>query len=222
MKKIVAISIAVLSLIVLASSSFAFTGLFYKAFSKNFVPDEIFEQNITVRKFYNLTVKFQKINSTSDLTIRNSNTEIILKDSNYSVIQRFVGFNGTSLHSVIDRKILDEIRFISAHNISNSANNYEDVQDQPVLISYLGTRATIVIKVNLKNSSAVVSTSGNSTFSGYVIDELTHTPLENMQVAIFSGNSEIARNSTNTNGRFVLNFASGNYDVFVSDYSVAL
>ncbi len=219
MKKIIAISIAAFSLVILASSSFAFTGLFYKAFSRNFAPDEIFENNITIRKFYNLTIKFQKEGSTSDLTIKNVNTSIILKDGNYSQIQKFTGFNGTSLYSVVDKQILDKIKFVSSYNVSNSANSYEDVEDQPVSFSLIGTKATMVIKVSPKNSTTTVSASGNSTFQGYLIDDLTNLPVENIEVAIFSSDSKIVRNYTDSNGKFILSFSPGNYDVFVGEYA---
>ena len=102
------VTIFAISILILASVSSAITGLFYKTTTKTLYPGDAVEQNFTVRKFYNLTVKFQKFNSTSDLTIRNSNTTIIFKDESLKEVERIVGMNGNSIAMVIDKLQLED------------------------------------------------------------------------------------------------------------------
>lgn len=60
LKKYLLIGLLGITVILLAANSYSITGLFSKAFDKTLYPGEVYEKNITVRNFYNLTVRFQK------------------------------------------------------------------------------------------------------------------------------------------------------------------
>jgi len=80
LKKYVLFGLMGIVIISLAVSSYSITGLFSKAFDKTLSPGEVYEKNITIRNFYNLTVRFQKENSTSSyLTFDSNETVVALK-----------------------------------------------------------------------------------------------------------------------------------------------
>jgi hypothetical protein len=219
-KYIIIFSIA--TVLVLAASSLALTGAFTKVTTKTFQIDDSIEQNITIRKYFNMTVKFRKYNSTSDLTIRNDNTTIILEDADYNEVKRMVGIDGQSVYSVVDKLDLDKIKYVSAFNINNSAKRYEDVINQEVSMSYSGNKATIIVRVN-------EMTEGNATLSGYVNDELTDQYLEGIEILAFAaGNdpnssSPVVQDTTDANGKYNLlipiNSSEKTYDIYIKDYS---
>ena len=59
-----------IAIISLAISGYSLTGMFTKAFDKTLSPGESYERNITIREYYNLTVRFQKENSTELLEFK--------------------------------------------------------------------------------------------------------------------------------------------------------
>ncbi len=219
MKKILIAIIFSVSLLALVTVASGVTGFFYKVTTKTLYPGDVLEQNITIKKFYNLTVKFEKYNSTTDLTIRNSNTTIIFKDENFTEVNRVVGMNGNSVAFVSDKLGIDKIRYASAYNLNNSVNRYEDVDNQPVNISYLGLKATIVVKTN----QVVV---GDSVVFGFVFDVLTNQTLND--ITIFANNvntnTTISQNTT-INGKYTLvlqtNSLGKSVDIYVKDYDIS-
>jgi len=221
MKKYIII-FSVATILVLAASSLALTGAFTKVTTKTFQIDDSIEQNITIRKYFNVTIKFRKFNSTSDLTIKNDNTTIILKDADYNEIKMIVGMDGQSIYSFADKLDLNKIKYVSAFNLNNSAKIYEDVINQEVNISYLGTKATIIVRVN-------EITEGTATLSGYVNDELTDQFLEGIEILAFTAgddpnsSSPIVQDTTDTSGKYNLlipiNSSEKTYDIYVKDYS---
>ncbi len=218
MKKILVAIIFSVSLLTLVTVASGVTGFFSKVSTKTLQVGDVVEQNFTIKKFYNLTVKFQKYNSTSDLTIRNSNTTIILKDENLTEVYRIVGMNGNSVASAVDKLQLDKVRYVSAYNLNNSANTYEDAENQAVNVSYVGLKTTIVIKTNQ------VAT-GDAIVFGFVFDELTNQAVND--VTIFANyvnaNATAAQNST-TDGKYTLvlqtNSLGKSFDLFVRDYEI--
>jgi len=225
MKKIMLISVAVTSLLVMLGGSFALTGLFNKVLTEDFSSGEFVDKNFTIRKFYNLTARIQKENSTSYLTIRNNFTSIIFTDVNYNEIKKLDGFDGTAHYSIIDKKDLDKIKYVSTFNVSNSRNYYQDVFNQSVEVIYSGTRATFIIKVVIGEPPVVEGL--NSTLTGYIIDDLTNQRISGIEIYSFQKNSDptvsdfVVKNSTDENGKFFLNFEPGSYDFYIEDYNLA-
>lgn len=217
MKKILVISAFAVGMLLLVTVSSAVTGLFYKVSTHPLKPGDVVEQNVTIKKFYNLTAKFQKYNSSSDLTIRNSNTTIIFKDANFSEIQRIVGMNGNAVSSVVEKLSLDKIKFVSAYNLNNSVNTYEDLNNQPANLTYTALKATIIIKTN-------ALAEGDAVIFGYVSDELTGQAVSGVNLFVNDGNILVAENST-VNGSYLLvfitNSAGKTFDLFVRDYEVS-
>jgi len=206
----------------LSVSSLALTGMFSKVTTRTFQIDDSFEQNMTIRKYFNMTIKFRKFNSTSDLTIRNDNATIILKDANYKEIKRIVGMDGQAVYSTTDRLDLDKLKYASAFNLNNSLKRYEDVTNQEVNVSYSGTRATIVIRVN-----EIIK--GTAVLSGYVNDELIDQQLEGIELLAFAAGSDpagspVVQSSTDANGKYVLSIPTDSqgktYDIYVKDYAL--
>ncbi len=217
MKKILLVAIFLVSIFVLASVSKGVTGLFYKVSTKNLYPGDSVEQNFTVKKFYNLTAKFQKYNSTSDLTIRNVNMTLIFKDGNLTEVFRIIGISGNSVSSVVDKLILDKIQYVSAYNINNSANTYEDVENQLINVSYSGLKAAIIVKTN----QIVV---GDAIVYGYIVDALTNQTLDNVVIFANYENNTVAENST-INGTYTIvlrtNSLGKTFDFYTKDYEIS-
>lgn len=217
------VSIIFISFILLSTSSLALTGMFSKVTTKTFQIDDTIEQNITIRKYFNLTIKFRKFNSTSDLTIRNENTTIILKDASYNEIKRIVGMDGRAVYSVTDKLELDKVKYVSAFNLNNSIKRYENVVNQEVSISYSGIKASIIIRVN-----EIVE--GTAVLYGYVKDELTDQQIEGIEVLAFIAgedpisSSPVVQNTTDTDGKYILSIPTDStgklYDVYVKDYAL--
>ncbi len=211
-------------LLVLAVHVSGIAGQFSKAFTKTVYPNDAIQQNVTIRKFYNVTVKFQKLNSTSDITIRNSNTTIILEDVNGLELYRSAGMDGTYVSAVLEKLQLDKVKFLSAYNLNNSLNIYEDIVHQSVNITYSGTKATIVGKTNQISS-------GSASVTGYILDELTSQQLDGIDIFVFNLNSNpvnsnpIAQNTTDIDGRYFLSLTTNSlgksFDFYVKDYNVS-
>lgn len=216
MKKYVLVSIIAIMILSLAVSSRSLTGLFSKAFEKTLSPGEQYEKNITIRKYYNLTVRFQKENSTSYLSFDNNETIVVLKDTNGNEIARASGAVNGRLYFFLEKLQLDRIRTVSVYNLGS----YQDVEDQQVSITYSGTKAYITVKVSYK--LAIIT--------GYVFDELTNQSLEGIEIFSFEDGADpsianpIAQSITDSAGRYTLVFnltSSKALDVYVKDYEVS-
>ena len=201
------------------SISFAYstgiTGNFYKAFSKTLSPNENIEQNITVRKFYNMTIRFRYSLDGSDLSFDDSDGKVILKDSNHE-IDRATGIKSGKIYTTKDRLQIDSIKSVELLNIDKY-----DLNSSEVSITYYGTKAYLTILVAKKQ--------GNATLQGYIIDDLTNQSLNGITILAYNKNADI--NSTSSvdqsiseNGKYFLSLqadADGReYDVYVKDYTV--
>src|SRR4030042_2943740 len=149
-KKILLISFI---LIVTVSISLAYssgiTGNFYKAFSKSLSPNDNVEQNITVRKYYNMTVRFRYSLDGSDLSFDDPNGTVILKDSNGEV-DRISGIKSGKIYSLQDRLQIDSIRSVELVNLEK----YDAINSGEVIITYYGTKAYLTILVAKKQGTA--------------------------------------------------------------------
>ena len=178
------VSVAVL-LIGIASIVFGvdFTGWF-KAFDVTLSPGESYERNITVRKFYNVSVRFQKEGSTGYLGFTDNDSVIVLKDASGAAVAEFVGVNKGRIYATMTNYELGSVATVSASSISD----YEDVLDQPVndtVLSFIGAKAYLTVKVSEKVYAY-------STISGYIIDDLTGEFVEGVTVAAFEDGADAA------------------------------
>ena len=216
LKKYLLLGILGIAIISLAASSYSLTGLFSKAFDKTLYPGEVYEKNITVRNSYNLTVRFQKENSTSSyLTFDSNDTVVVLKDVNGNEVARSTGLVNGKTYFFVSSSVLDSIKSVSALNLGE----YLDVVDQPFNISFSSTTAYITVKVRYKPSA----------IAGYVIDEMTGQKIEGVEVLAFANSANpntdesIAENVTDTSGRYLMNFQlvdSKSLDIYVKDFDV--
>lgn len=216
MKKYIAIGIFLIALVSLTVGSNAINGLFSKAFSKSLSPGETYERNITIRKYYDLTVRFQKQNSTSYLAFDNNSTVVVLKDEAGNEIAKASGAVNGRVYFFTEKLQLDRIKTVSAYNLGV----YLDVENQEVNISYSGTKAYITVKVSYKPSA----------ITGYVLDDLTNQTLEGIEVLAFLDNSDpnlaepILQNTSTSEGKYLLTFqlnSSKALDIYVRDYVVS-
>jgi hypothetical protein len=217
MKKYILLGGIAVAVICLAASSYSITGLFNKAFDKTLYSGEHYEENITVRIYYNLTARFQKENSTSSYIYFDSNdTVIVLKDFDRNEIARNTGVVNGKMYFFLSTSTLNSIKTVSAYNLGE----YMDVVDQPVNITYSGTDATIKVKVKYKPS----------TIAGYILDELTNQTVEGVEVLAFANLAKpdtaepISQNVSDSSGRYLLSFqldGSKALDIYVKDYDVA-
>lgn len=217
MKKYILFGILGVAIISLAVGSYSITGLFSKAFDKTLSPGEYYERNITIREYYNLTVRFQKENvTTSYLTFDSNDTVVVLKDAGGNEVARNTGLINGKTYFFVSMQTLDSIKTVSAYNLGE----YLDVVDQPVNITYSSTTAYITVKVKYKPSAIL----------GYVLDQLTNQTVEGVEVLAFANSADpvtaepISQNISDSNGRYLLNFQlSGDkaLDIYVKDYDVA-
>lgn len=216
LKKYILLGILGIAIISLAASSYSLTGLFSKAFDKTLYPGETYQNNITIRNFYNLTVRFQKENSTSSyLTIDSNDTVVVLKDSSGNEIARNTGLVNGKTYFFVSKQTLNSIRSVSASNLGE----YLDVVDHPVNMSFSTTTAYITVKVRY----------GPSAITGYVIDELTSQTVEGVEVLAFANSADpateepITQSISDSNGKYLLNFqldSSKALDIYVKDFDV--
>lgn len=206
-------------LIVTISISLAYsagiTGNFYKAFSKTVYPNDNIDQNITVKKYYNMTVRFRYSLDGSDLSFDDSDGTVILKDSN-GEIDRVTGIKSGKIYSTKDKLQMDSIKSVELLNIDKY-----DLNGSEVSITYYGTKAYLTVLVAKKQ--------GNASLQGYIIDDLTNQTLNGVTILAYDKNSDI--NTTNPidqslteNGMYSFDLqadADGReYDIYVKDYSV--
>jgi hypothetical protein len=217
MKKYILFGIIAVTAIFLAASSYSLTGLFSKAFDKTLSPGEVYEKNITIREFYNLTVRFQKENSTSSyIYFDNNDTTVVLKDADGNEVARNTGVVNGKTYFFVSKSTLDSIKTVSAYNLGE----YLDVVDQQANITYSSTTAYITVKVKYKPSAIL----------GYIVDELTNQTVEGVEVLAFANSADpvttepISQNVSGSNGRYFLNFQLSSdkaLDIYVKDYEVA-
>jgi hypothetical protein len=218
------IAVAILASILVISAASAsgvdFTG-FFKAFDTTLSPGEHYERNITVRQYYNVTVRFRKENSSSDLGFTSNTTIIVLKDSNGSQVLNITGVEKGKLYVKMDNYELGSVSTISAYNISG----YEDVIDQSVdesTLSFIGSRAyiTVVVKEPSKEHSTIL---------GYVIDDLTGKMVSEVSIYAFENNADvntsdyIEKGVSDENGKYLMDFELGEnkaLDIYVEGYDV--
>lgn len=228
MKKYLAIGIGVfvaVALLTVASLAYGvsftgFTGLF-KAFDKTLAPGEQYEYNITIRKYYNVSIRFQKqnINSSSYLGFDDNESVIVLKDSVGAEIARITGVKNGRAYVKLTNYELSSVAKISAYNISD----YKDVADQAVnesMLSLSGTNAYITVKVSYPPAS----------IAGYVVDDLTGEYVKGVAVAAFEDGANttttapLKQATSDSDGRYSLTFDisdSKALDVYVDGYDVA-
>ena len=216
MKKYLIIISSILVVSILAVTSLSQTGLFSKAFSISLNPGEQAEKNITIRKYYNLTIRLQKENSTSYLSFDSPNSIITLKDSSGNEIASLFGLDNARSYLKLDRQVIDKISTVSATNLGS----YKDVVDQQITPTFSGTTAYVTIKVAYKGSS----------LSGYVIDDLTNENIPNISISVFSSgqdpnfSSPVNETKSDSDGRYYFNFSSSqgsSFEVYTKDYETA-
>jgi hypothetical protein len=203
---------------VTAIYSYGMTGFFSKAFSKTVYPNQVIEENITIRKYFNLTVRFRTSPSGNDLTFDDPDGMVVLKDVNGNELYKKGGIASGKAYILADKLKVDAIATIS----SSKLDSYEDVVDQSLNITFYGTKAYATVLVTKRQ--------GNATLTGHVFDDLTKDTVENTTVTAFKGGSDpVVDNSetetvTNAEGRYSMNLlatADGvSYDIYVKDYTV--
>ena len=213
MKKYLILISSILVISVLAVTSLSQTGMFSKAFSVSLDPGEQLEKNITIRKYYNLTIRFQKENSTSYLSFDSPDSVITLEDSSGNEIATLIGLNNARSYLKMDRQVIDKIATVSATNLGS----YQDVIDQSITLSFVGTTAYATVKVTYRGSS----------LSGYVIDDLTNENIPNISISVFTSgqdpnfSSPVNETKSNSNGRFSFNFSSSqgsSFGIYTKEY----
>ncbi len=220
--KYLVIGIGVLTAIALIASVAVVSGInftgFFKAFDKTLSPGEYYEKNITVRKFYNVSVRFQKEGSTGHLGFDDNESVVVLKDSGDAEILRHVGVENGRVYVKMTNYELASVASVSAYDISD----YEDVADQPVndsVLSFSGAKAYITVTVNY----------GPAYIVGYVTDDLTGEYLDSVTVAAFEDSADpnvtaaIKQNVSDSSGNYVLEFelsSSKALDIYVDGYDV--
>lgn len=205
----------------LAVASFAsginFTG-FFKAFDKTLSPGEYYERNITVRMFYNASVRFRKGNSTSYLKFDDNESVIILKDAEGNELIRMMGIENGYSYDLINNSALAAIATVSVYNISG----YEDVVDHVPVLSTVGTKAYVTVSVEAAPTPAWIS--------GYIIDDLTGAFVGDVKVLAFENDANpdnttaVTESTSGSDGKYLLAFdldSSKALDVYVDGYYVA-
>lgn len=224
-KKYLIIGIGVFAAVaLLAAASLAygvsFTG-FFKAFDKTLAPGEYYEKNITVRMFYNVSIRFQKqsTNSSSYLGFDDSESMIVLEDSGGVEIARIVGVKNGRAYVKLTNYELSSVAKVSAYNISD----YKDVVGQVVnesMLSFSGTSAYITVKVSYPPAE----------IAGYVVDDMTGEYVNGVVVAAFEDGANpnttvpIKQSLSDANGKYSFVFDisdSKALDVYVEGYDVA-
>jgi hypothetical protein len=204
---------------VVAGISLSQTGYFSKAFSKTVQANQIYEQNVSIRKYYNATVRFRTSPSGSDLTFSDSDALVVLKDFSGNEVFRANGIISGKNYSLQDKLDLDSIATADSSNIDGYANNL----NQAVSVSYTGTKAYITVILS--------KVSGNATVVGYIYDELTNQNLPEITISAYNSSldptmsASAATNQTDSTGNYFLVVPTDSngqsYDFYISDYSVS-
>ena len=214
-KTLVLCGVIAAAVVALGAFSYATTGQFTKVFSKTVVPGQTIESNITVRKFYNLTVRFRYSLNGSDLSFSDSDGTVVLRDMTGNEIAKAVGVVTGKIYTTIDRMNLDMIETVEAKNVGS----YEDVTNQTPTITLSGTKAYLTVIVAKKQ--------GNATLEGYVLDDLTNRPVDDVVVLAYDSNADpntaiAVTQDTSVEGRYSLGLAADadgkTYDIYVENY----
>jgi hypothetical protein len=216
--KIILISFLIISALSISLAySTGITGNLYKAFSKTVYPNDNINQNITVRKYFNMTVRFRYSIDGSDLSFDDPDGTVILKDSN-GEIDRVTGIKSGKIYAARDKMQIDSIKYVELLNV----DKYDTVNSSEVSITYYATKAYLTI--------IVVKKQGSASLQGYIIDELTNQSLDGITVLAYDKGSDINTTdplgqSVSENGKYSLNFqtdADGKeLDIYVKDYLVS-
>jgi len=217
-KYLIASVIGVILFSVAAGITFSQTGFFSKAFSKTVQPNHVYEQNVSIRKYYNLTVRFRTSPSGSDLSFNDLDATVVAKDSSQNELFRISGINNGKNYSIEDKLILDSIAAIDSFNV----DGYADNSFQPVNISFSGTKAYLTV--------IVAKASGNATVVGLIYDELTKQNLPGITISAFNDNADpsssiaTVSNETDVFGKYTVAVPASSdgmtYDFYISDYPV--
>lgn len=165
-----------------------------------------------------MTVRFRTSPSGSDLSFDDTDGTVVLKDVNGNELYRKVGIVSGKAYILADKLKVDTIATISSFNL----DSYGDVVDQPLNITFYGTKAYATVLVTKRQ--------GNATLSGYVFDDLTENTLQGITLAALKGSSDPAIDNpemetvTNTQGKYSMNLSAtadgSSYDIYVKDYPV--
>jgi len=214
----VSVSFALVIAVAIATNSdsvYGITGFFTKAFDKSLSAGEYYEHNITVRKYYNISIRFQKEGSTGYLGFTDNDSVVVLKDANGGEVLRAIGVDKGKIYTVVDASQVQAIATASAYSISD----YADVADQSVNVSYSGSNAYVTIIVTYREAM----------ITGYVIDDLTGDFVSNVGVLAFDDGADpyivtaVVQNVSDTSGRYQLSLqlnSSKALDVYVEGYDV--
>lgn len=205
-----------------ATSSLAsgvnFTGWF-KAFDKTLAAGEQYLHNITVRKYYNVSVRFQKETSSSYLSFDDSGSAITLKDAAGGIIANATGVKNGRAYLTMSNVQLASVATVTATGLSSYADVVAQLVNETVL-SFSGTSAYITVKVRYPPAS----------IAGFVSDDLTGAPVTGVAVAAFEDGADVNATSavqqsiSDPDGRYTMSFDltdSKALDVYVGGYDVA-
>ena len=216
-KYLIASIVGIALFAIVAGVSLSSTGFFSKAFSKTVQPNQVYEQNVSIRKYFNTTIRFRTSPSGSDLTFSDEDATIILKDALGNEIFRETGIVNGKNYSIQDKLDLDSLATADSLNINGYADNF----NQAVNVSYIGTKAYVTILLS--------KAAGNATVTGFIYDELTNQNLQGITISAFNSSSDpntspVATNQTSTQGMYALIVPANSdgvaYDFYISDYSV--
>jgi hypothetical protein len=212
-----------LSIVVLIATSSMVSGVnftgWFKAFDKTLEPGEQYERNVTVRRFYNVSVRFQKENSTSYLSFDDNDSLIVMRDAAGIEVANATGVKNGRAYIKMSNAQLASVASVSATGIGS----YADVVAQPVngtVLSLSGTTAYLTVKVRYPSAS----------MSGYVSDDLTGEAVAGVAVAAFEDGADAAtaaailQDMSGDDGRYAMSFDladSRAMDVYVAGYDVA-
>lgn len=215
----ISVAITIASIVfILTNKSYSITGMFEKVFSTSLSQGEQYERNITIRKYYNTTIRFKKAdsNSSSYLSFDSNDTLVILKDTFGNELARTVGLESGKAYVIMDYLDVSAIKRASAYGF----NDYEDAVEQAVNVSYIGTKAYVTIYLT-PNAARIF---------GFVTDELTNETVSSIELYAFEDNADpymaevVVQNATDATGRYELNFGAGvlgSFDVYIKDYSAS-
>lgn len=218
-KYLIAAVVGVALFSIVAGMSLSQTGYFSKAFSKTVQPNQVYVENVSIRKYFNLTIRFRTSPSGSDLTFSDPDAVVVLRDSSGSQIFSATGISNGKIYSTEDNLLLESIFAADSVKIDSYADNF----NQSTSISYIGTKAYLTIILS--------KAGGNATVVGFVYDELTNRNLPGITITAMNSTLDpsifpsAAANQTDSIGSYILAVPSGSdgqaYDFYISDYAVS-
>lgn len=218
-KYLIASIVGIVLFSIVAGISLSQTGYFSKAFSKTIQPNQMYQQNVSIRKYYNLTVRFRTSSTGSDLTFSDPDATVIIRDANGNELFRVTGVSSGKNYSTQDKLLLDAIAFADSSSVDAYADNF----NQSVVLTYSGTKAYLTI--------IVAKASGIASVQGLIYDELTAQNLQGITVSAYNSSLDptasafAATNQTDAAGNYILvlpaDSGGSSYDFYISDYSVS-